>query len=255
MNDAELRARFAARGFVRLDRAFPVEAAAAMADAVWAELERTHGITRDRSTWTVAEPRGLGALRRNGAFDALDTPALGAAISGVLGDRGWPRPPDWGVPLVTFPGTGPWDVPTGGWHIDFPARGAPGRGLLVKWLAYLSPVAAGGGGTVVLAGSHRLVERFLRRSDPTEPARSPVVREAVFAADPWLRGIREPGRPHDRVERLMARGATVDGVDLQVVELTGRPGDVVLMHPRLFHAPAPNRGSWPRLMVTGGLVG
>lgn len=46
----------------------------------------------------------------------------------------------------------------------------------------------------------------------------------------------------------------IDGVTVRVVELTGEPGDVVFMHPHLFHAPAPNRAEEPRLMVTGGLA-
>jgi ectoine hydroxylase-related dioxygenase (phytanoyl-CoA dioxygenase family) len=36
---------------------------------------------------------------------------------------------------------------------------------------------------------------------------------------------------------------------LRVVELTGASGDVILLHPWLFHAPAPNRPATPRMMV------
>ena len=43
-------------------------------------------------------------------------------------------------------------------------------------------------------------------------------------------------------------------ITVRVVELTGQPGDLVFIHPHLFHAPAPNRGPSPRLMVTGGLA-
>ncbi|WP_171064674.1 phytanoyl-CoA dioxygenase family protein [Actinomadura soli] len=53
----------------------------------------------------------------------------------------------------------------------------------------------------------------------------------------------------------MTRGTTVAGVPVRVVELTGRPGDVVFLHPHLFHAPAANRSAAPRLMITGGLDG
>jgi ectoine hydroxylase-related dioxygenase (phytanoyl-CoA dioxygenase family) len=81
-----------------------------------------------------------------------------------------------------------------------------------------------GGGTVVLAGSHRLVEQFLQEN-PTDPGRSATVRKTVLAA----------------------------GLD-DAVELTGEPGDMVFLHPHLFHAPAPNRSTSPRLMATGGLA-
>jgi ectoine hydroxylase-related dioxygenase (phytanoyl-CoA dioxygenase family) len=33
--------------------------------------------------------------------------------------------------------------------------------------------------------------------------------------------------------------------------LTGEPGDVILMHCDCFHAAAPNRGTEPRMMLTG----
>jgi ectoine hydroxylase-related dioxygenase (phytanoyl-CoA dioxygenase family) len=249
MND--LRTRYAEHGYVRLERAFPPELAATMADAVWAQLQRTHGISQaDRSTWTVVEPRGLGALRKRGAFDALATAAVVAAISELLGHERWPPPFSWGDPLVTFPSQGRWDVPAGGWHIDFPARSA----LLLKWLAYLAPVTAGGGGTVVLAGSHRLVKRFVQ-AHPSDPGRSATVCDAIFATHPWLRDVRRTSPAEDRITRLMHRGAMIDGVDVRVVELTGQPGDVVFLHPHLFHAPAPNRSPHPRLMITGGIAG
>jgi hypothetical protein len=40
-------------------------------------------------------------------------------------------------------------------------------------------------------------------------------------------------------------------VPLRVVELTGKPGDVILMHGDSFHAVAPNRLTEPRMMLTG----
>ncbi|MFI0409083.1 phytanoyl-CoA dioxygenase family protein [Actinomadura sp. 3N508] len=251
MDGTDLRERFAQDGFVRLAGGFPAGTAESMAGAVWAELERRHGIERERrSTWTVADPRGLGALRKRGVFDAMATAEVTAAIGQLLGYPSWPRPGAWGVPLVTFPTPGSWDVPSSGWHLDYPARSA----LTLKWLGYLAPVGERGGGTVVLAGSHWLVERFLDDADPADPGRSPAVRDAVFGSDPWLRDLLRPGGSGGRVERL-TRGTTIAGVPVRVVELTGRPGDVVFLHPHLFHAPAANRSAAPRLMITGGLDG
>jgi hypothetical protein len=216
-----MRTQFLEHGYVRLSGAFPADLAAALADEVWAELERRHAMSRhDRATWTTIQPSGLGGLRQRKVFDALATPAVVAAISDLLGTDTWPRPFSWGDPLVTMPAPGRWAVPDTGWHIDFPAR----SNLRLKWLAYLAPVVAGGGGTVVLAGSHRMVERFLREN-PTDPGRSATVRETVLAAGPH-----------------------------SAVELTGEPGDVVFLHPHLFHAPAPNHSASPRLMATGGLA-
>jgi hypothetical protein len=242
-----MRTHFQEHGYVRLDRAF-ARTAPGMAAALWTELARRHGIERDRpDTWIGGRPRGLSGLRPT--FAALATPAVVAAVDELAGaDR--PEPFSWGDPLVTFPEAGVWDVPAAGWHLDFPARSA----LRLKWLGYLEPVAAGGGGTVVLAGSHRLVANLLPGLAPADPGRSPAVRDAIFGTHPWLRDLRRPGDPADRIARLMDEGADVDGVRVRVVELTGEPGDVVFLHPHLFHAPAPNRSAAPRLMVTGGLA-
>jgi hypothetical protein len=67
MCGTDFRSRFDEHGYVRLRRGFTAEQAGDMADALWRELNRRHGIVRsDPATWTVAEPRGLGALRRRG---------------------------------------------------------------------------------------------------------------------------------------------------------------------------------------------
>jgi hypothetical protein len=52
-----MRSHFDEHGFVRLDGAF-AEHAPAMADALWTELHRVHGIDRARRvTWTHAGAR------------------------------------------------------------------------------------------------------------------------------------------------------------------------------------------------------
>jgi ectoine hydroxylase-related dioxygenase (phytanoyl-CoA dioxygenase family) len=50
-------------------------------------------------------------------------------------------------------------------------------------------------------------------------------------------------------ERQLGDETDLDGVRVSVRELTGEPGDVVLMHPRTLHTPAPNTGRDPRMML------
>ncbi len=45
----------------------------------------------------------------------------------------------------------------------------------------------------------------------------------------------------------------VGGTAVRVMELTGRPGDVVLTHPWVLHCAAPNTGTHPRMMLTKNL--
>ena len=58
----------------------------------------------------------------------------------------------------------------------------------------------------------------------------------------------------ERIGRFMTEGARVGGVDLRVVELTGKAGDAFVMHCDTFHAVAPNRGTVPRMMATAILT-
>jgi ectoine hydroxylase-related dioxygenase (phytanoyl-CoA dioxygenase family) len=52
----------------------------------------------------------------------------------------------------------------------------------------------------------------------------------------------------------MNRAEIHDGIALQVVELSGSAGDVFLLHPLTMHAAAPNAGSAPRFMLSGGVT-
>ena len=42
----------------------------------------------------------------------------------------------------------------------------------------------------------------------------------------------------------------VQGVPLELIELTGRPGDVVLTHLHVFHSVSPNTATQPRQMLS-----
>jgi len=110
----------------------------------------------------------------------------------------------------------------------------------VQFFAFLNAVRPRGGGTLALTGSHRLVAPYLNRGAAFRMGRV----RTELATHPWLRGLWEPGDGSgDRIQRYMNDGA--------VVEMTGDPGDVILMHCDCFHAAAPNRLAEPRMMLTG----
>jgi hypothetical protein len=244
-----MREAFERDGFVRLPGVFTEAEAAAMCANIWDVLGDVHGVRPHApETWTVEVPRHLQRLTRAGAFEAMGTPALVEIVSSLIGPDTWRRPKHWGSALVTFPRPGAtWGVPHAGWHMDWPARGAPGAPLGVRLFAYASAVPAHGGGTLVIAGSHRLVAR-LHASGRSGRGGSAGVKRRLFV-DPWLRALGSADAGIDRIGRFMGEDALVDGVPVRVVELTGAPGDVVLMHPWLFHAVAPNCSSSPRMVV------
>jgi hypothetical protein len=234
------RAQFDQTGLLRLPGAVPASAVTAMRDRVWTFLS-VQGIHRDwAESWPAGPVRRLQALRKSGAFAPMGSDDVVGALDDLLGAGGWRPPQVWGLPLVTFPSADPgatWSVPASGWHVDSygPEHDLPGVSVFV----FLASVAAGGGGTVVLEGSHRLVNRHIATTGTWRPA---DVRAALAAAYPWLHEVLQGGR---------RRGdeAVLDGVRTAVDELTGEPGDVVLMHPRTLHAPATNAARNPRMML------
>ena len=54
---------------------------------------------------------------------------------------------------------------------------------------------------MVLTGSHQLVRQFLLHAHPSDPGRSPAVRDRIFTAHPWLRDLHRPAE--NRITRLM----------------------------------------------------
>jgi ectoine hydroxylase-related dioxygenase (phytanoyl-CoA dioxygenase family) len=238
------RDAFNRSGLLKLESAIPPADVATMRDRFWDYLSREHGIERDRpDTWTVERPRRLQALRRSGAFNLMATRQVCQALDDLLGATQWQPPMTWGLPLVTFAVPGAeWTVPSGGWHVDSygPEHDLPGVTVFV----FLAPTAERGGGTVVVSGSHRLFNRHIQSTGIWRPA---DVKAALGSRHPWLRALWGEDRHVGPV--AVDDDAMLDGVHVRVQELTGRAGDVVLMHPRTFHAAAPNSLPAPRMML------
>lgn len=245
MLTADQHDEFRATGLLRLGGAFPHAVAEAMCERLWEFLARRYAIHRgEPSTWTIEQPARFQPVTHSGAFRAVGADPLCAALDTLLGPGQWTRPRWWGRPLVTFPHDGPWELPARAWHFDYMPVSAGPRP--VQFFAFLNQVRPRGGGTLVLAGSHRLVAPYLGLG---EAFRLDRVRTSL-AAHPWLRGLWKPGDGDDRIQRYMNDGTSIDGIPLRVVELTGEPGDVILMHSDTFHAAAPNRLTEPRMMLT-----
>jgi ectoine hydroxylase-related dioxygenase (phytanoyl-CoA dioxygenase family) len=243
----EQRRRFDERGLVRLDGFVPRATAETMAERLWADLARREGLQRRApASWRVERPFQFQALQASGAFDAMATPAVRALLDDLLGRDRWAPPAHWGQPLVCFPTAGDWDVPHRQWHLDGPCDPAARRSLVGRLFLILAPLSPHGGGTVVATGSHRIVEAIADRAGVQ--LSSSEMRKRLRAEHGWFDALMSPG--DGRVARFMDAGVEVAGVPLQVEEMTGRPGDLYLMHPRALHAPAPNKASGPRFVVS-----
>lgn len=243
-------ATFERDGFVRLPAAFAREAAQAMLECVWAELERVHGLRRDRPAgWTMPFATGLQAIKDDPVFEPIGGPATCAGLDALFGPGAWRRPRQWGGIHTSFPEAAPhWTLPGEGWHFDFHLTESvrPLCGLTL--FSLLDDLEPEGGGTLLVRGSHRYVERFASERSPAERSDFKAMRKAVHQSDPWLaelwEGVREPAR----VRSFLEHTHEADGLPLQVAELHGCAGDVVYMHPWTLHARSPNVRPTPRVV-------
>ncbi|HXC85394.1 MAG TPA: phytanoyl-CoA dioxygenase family protein [Trebonia sp.] len=242
--------RFERDGFVVVSEAFARADALAMERRWWSELAAAHDVRPDdRSGWR--QVRGdLKAAKRDPIQPGILTDRVRGVFDDLLGEGTWSPPKDWGRAIAAFPEPGDWNVPTRFWHWDSPSQphlDRP-RGLFV--VSFIGPVAPRGGGTLILAGSPRLLIRQRRRIPPDQlrdPAASPW--DWFGRSHPWLMALTGQGpSPDDRIAAFMDTETLVEGVPLRVVELTGEPGDMVFCHPAIVHCSAPNRGERPRFM-------
>jgi hypothetical protein len=65
--------------------------------------------------------------------------------------------------------------------------------------------------------------------------------------------LRAATRP-DRGRSMVGERYEIDGVPVDVVELTGAPGDVVITHLHVFHSGSPNTSESPRYMLGKGVL-
>jgi Phytanoyl-CoA dioxygenase (PhyH) len=240
-------------GWLRVSGAFDAEAARAMRDSVWRALENV-GIHQDRpSTWTMERPAHLQHLKDDPVFHKVGSHTLLSVINTILEGVPYEKPKNWGALFLAFPGNTPWRLPTSGWHIDayYASPLLPMRS--VKTFALIGDIAPRGGGTLMVSGSHRLVSKWFQENPPPPGARSAQMRR-LLQRHPYLRDLQSPGDEGDRIERFMRCVEEVDGIPLQVVEATGNAGDVILVHPLVMHAAAPNNTTEPRFMVSGGIT-
>ncbi|RLN59508.1 hypothetical protein BBJ28_00020261 [Nothophytophthora sp. Chile5] len=147
-------------------------------------------------------------------WDEVLTPRLKQAMNQLCGRDRWE---DFGCGwwMITFPdqAESPWEA-AGKWHVDGAAYqhhlDSKESGLLAVFL--FSDIAPGEGGTALSVGSHKWIARLLEKNEPRGMKGGAV----SFQARKFRR------------ER--------------VVEVNGKAGDVMLVHPFLLHARSKNLG-------------
>lgn len=231
---------------MRLQGFYPKADIDVMADHLWADLEKRYGIRRDRpESWTVAFPAQFQALKRSGAFNALGSPKLSVLADALLGAGGWDKPARWGGPLVTFPTPAP-SLPRPPWHLDISGVERLSPLPILRVFTFLEPALPHGGGTLYVAGSHRLAMDVERAHGG--PVRSAQVRDRLKAEHPWFASLL--ATPTGNLRALINIEARVGSHAVRLEEMTGAPGDLTIMHPAILHGTAHNALDRPRIMLT-----
>ena len=245
------REEFDRLGIVRVPGAIASRDAATMCDRVWETLGRRFKIRRDDpDTWGARRVAGFHDLPKSENFEQIGSPAVREALDNLLGEGNWQRPERWGSLLVTFPeSTAPWNLPHKSWHLDFPAPARVQGLFAVRLFVCLAKLRPAGGGTLFLAGSHRLVQD-LADKEAGEKLRSAEAREGLIRNHPWVKGLCSFDQKVDRVQQFMKDGAEIGDVNVRVIEMTGEAGDVFMTHPLMLHAGSMNCAQSPRLVLS-----
>jgi hypothetical protein len=106
-----------------------------------------------------------------------------------------------------------------------------------------------GGATLAVAGSPRLA-LALAQARGLAKMRSADVRKGLIERYAWIRELWSDDSSGDRVARFMNTATQLDDVDVRVIEMTGEPGDVYLVHPLMVHAGSPNCLATPRMVLS-----
>jgi hypothetical protein len=243
---SEQRDEFERRGVLRLRAFYPKADIDLMADRLWADLAARCGMRRDQpTTWTVASPAHFQALKRSGAFAALGSANVFALADALLGPGSWSAPTHWGGPLVTFPAAQS-NLPRPPWHLDIGGVEPLDPLPTLRVFTFLEAVQPNGGGTLYVAGSHRLAIDLERTVG--SPVRSAQVRDWLEAQQPWFTRLLAASMAD--LCALIGVEARVGSHTVGLEEMTGDPGDLIVMHPAILHGTAHNMLDRPRLMLT-----
>lgn len=230
------RREFAERGVIRIEGLIPDATAAPVRELVLKALEAEgpDGPVGNRQVRKLTRhTNGLAAFRE------LVTPGVREAIDSLVDGQSVCTLPNRPQLLYTPHNASTWVVPHKVWHLDVPRLGEVGRPG-VQMFTFVDSVPPGAGATLVVAGSHRLLNDRGR-------VRSKDVK-ARLKQEPYFRDLLNPSGGDRR--HFLEKPGRVGDVELQVVELWGEPGDVYLTDLRLLHTLAPNTSSSPRLMMT-----
>jgi hypothetical protein len=222
-----------------------------MRQRFWLYVERHSQIREhDPASWPAGRGNlSMRGLRRDPVFGPFHSgPRIGRALDAVFGADAWTTPGLGSQLLFTFPTPPPWVLPAQTWHIDSGFERPTMPVHTVKLFGLMDDLGRTGGGTLMLAGSPRLVDACPDLL-PSGTSGNGQTWGRFMSQHPHLRRLHRGGSAEDPGRDLLGSEIDVAGVPVRAVEVTGAAGDVVIAHLQTFHGIAPNTTARPRLML------
>ncbi len=174
--------------------------------------------------------------------------------------------------LLSVPGlSNDWNIPKKSWHADEPVIVNESLPLSIFTFVFLDEVEPASGATIVITGTHRQGERIAQEKGVLHPnllrAYDPQVEnisknlDSTKVLEPhhllntlkeeseWFRDLSKDDTRNERVAKFMKEGTSLEGIKHKVVELTGKPGDVIFLDPRCLHSGTSISSQKPRQVI------
>lgn len=250
LNQSDLH-QFVERGFLKVNDCVPDAAQAR--DALWEDLKTRYDVSDDVRSWRGQYLNFPASAMKD--LKLMPSALMGRAIDELLGGSHWTsdhQSKSCGTIFASLPydrRSDRWSI-SGEWHWDMGENlNLPSyNGVLVCTL--LTDAQHQSGGTLFVSGSHHSVAAHYHRtrgqfSDNYSAKRM----QSFFRTEEWFMELDTGAVPKaDRVASYMEKSSIVNGIQLQVHEMTGKVGDTYFIHPLLVHAGPPNGGNTPRMM-------
>lgn len=245
------RADFERYGLLRIENLLPENLVKAAQDKYFEYFAQKSIFTNGKwelEDFPIAAPINTSArlakdLKHQSEFSEVFTSTVKCLVKNLLSSEKYSSMTKFPQLLFTLPNAEKWQVPLGPWHVDLP-RYPEATIAGVQVFTFLDQVKARCGGTLAVSGSHTLLNEgeFLRSKQIARQLRDINFFKQLMTNESIDRS------------QLINEVEQVNGVDLQVYELAGNPGDVYFMDMRMVHTIGPNAGAIPRAMLTQRFV-
>jgi len=253
---------FLQQDFLHLPGAVPKEIASTLLELLWEEYAQKHGVSRDDpESWKTKRGGDVRIyappsqeLAESPSFTALTT-LVTNTMNELFENESWAL--RGATIFVNCPVPNQkWVVPSG-WHTDMPIKPNQQLPSTLYIFAFLDHAMPQGGNTFLLAGSTRRAMLSIGDKEMRKPnfvfGGNKDLQEMLARENEWFSDLFFPERSslsdEERAQWIVGKSASSAGISMNMVELLGAPGDLMLWDPRSLHSASINVSSRPRSLI------